>query len=44
MLQTAQQVEDLTGGFAVGLADETSGLDMELGESFDIPAGSSASA
>lgn len=40
MMQTAQQVEDLTGGFAVGLADETVGLDMELGESFDIPSGS----
>lgn len=37
MLQTAKQVEELTGGFAVGLADETSGLDMELGDSFDVP-------
>jgi len=37
MMQTARQVEELTGGFAVGLADETSGLDMELGDGFDIP-------
>ena len=37
MMQTADTVDDLTGGFAVGLADETSGLDMELGEGFEIP-------
>ncbi len=37
LMQTADTVDDLTGGFAVGLADETSGLDMELGEGFEIP-------
>jgi hypothetical protein len=43
LTRTAALVEDLTGGFAVGLADEAVGLDMELGEEFSIPAGSAAS-
>lgn len=38
MTRTAALVEDLTGGFAVGLADEAAGLDMELGEGFDLDA------
>ena len=42
LTRTAALVEDLTGGFAVGLSDETAGLDMELGEDFSIPAGSAA--
>ena len=37
MLQTAQTVDDLTGGFDVGLADETAGLDMELGDDVTVP-------
>ena len=42
LTRTASMVEDLTGGFAVGLADEAAGLDMELGEEFSLPSNSSA--
>ena len=42
LTRTANQVDDLTGGFAVGIADEAAGLDMELGEGFSLPAGSAA--
>lgn len=40
--RTASTVQDLTGGFAVGLADEAVGLDMELGEGFALPPASVA--
>lgn len=36
-LSNARLVEDLTGGFAVGLASEATGLGMELGEDFTPP-------
>lgn len=41
-LHTTKLVDDLTGGFAVGLADEAVGLDMELGRDFTLPAPSAA--
>lgn len=40
VLSTARQVEELTGDFAVGLADEAAGLDMELGEDITSMPGS----
>ncbi|RKZ13335.1 hypothetical protein DRQ53_13480, partial [bacterium] len=42
LTRTAMMVEDLTGGFAVGLSEEAVGLDMELGQDFAIPARSAA--
>jgi hypothetical protein len=42
LTRAASTVEDLTGGFAVGLAEEAAGLDMELGEEFTLPASSAA--
>lgn len=36
-LSNARLVEDLTGGFALGLASEATGLGMELGEDFTPP-------
>ena len=42
LTRTAARVDDLTGGFAVGIGEEAAGLDMELGEGFSLSAGNAA--